>query len=150
MVATNPDSTPGWAQWLQDRLDERGWVQADLYNRSGGVLTRARVSRWIAGATPDIEGIRDACAVLGVRVGTALIESGLLRQEDVDGVTVIAPQPLTKREVLDWLTRRIPDDVASSEHLTPPTPIRKRRDQPLLTPEGEEGRDWVAWEPDES
>jgi len=134
VAATNPDSTPSWARWLQERLDERGWAQADLYNRSGGAITRARVSRWIGGATPDVDGICAACAVLGVPVGAAMIESGLLQPEDIDGITVVQRRPLTKRELLAELDRRLPADQEDADV----TPLR-----PELRPDTI-GEQWAA------
>ena len=150
MAATN--GTASWATWLKRHREDQGWSQTELARRAH--VPKDRISKWEMGKEqPRIDGIRAVCLALQVPAGKAMVEAGLLDPTDIAGATVVHrldPATLTKRELLAELDRRIPPDAASGDHLTPPTPIRKRRDQPLLIPEGEEGRDWVAWEPDES
>ncbi|MFC5993517.1 helix-turn-helix domain-containing protein [Pseudonocardia hispaniensis] len=141
---TAPDTQRGssWAVWLQNRLDERSWRQAELVNRSGGTVTRAQVSRWLKGGhVPDIASIRDVCEVLGVPAVEGMIAAGHLSPEDL-GVSVIErhreARDLSKRELLAELDRRIPDDEA--EPAPPPISI------PRISPEGlgVEGEDFAA------
>jgi hypothetical protein len=145
-----PDEKP-WAVWLRNQLRERDLQAKDITERSGGQVGSYALSRWLdSKRDPDVESIRKVCAALGVPIAEGLLGAQVLAVDEI-GATVVQrlnPADLTKGELIAELTRRIPDDAASGEHLTPPTSINSRRDQPLLIPEGEEGKGWVAWDPE--
>ena len=137
VAATNPDRSD-WARWLQAQLDERGWIQAELVRRSAGAISRARVSRWLGGANPDLDAIRATCAALGVPAVEGMIAAGHLLPDDVGATVIQRPDPagLTKRELLAELDRRLPDDAEVADAGV--TPLR-----PVLRPDTI-GEQWAA------
>jgi hypothetical protein len=56
--------------WLQDRLDERDWKQADLVRATNGRLRAQTVSKWLAGRglPPELPSIELLAAALRLTV----------------------------------------------------------------------------------
>jgi len=66
-----------WSKWLQEKLDERGWRQADLVNNSEGHIKRDRASKWVRGVeTPTWRMAKVAANTLGVPQSEALRAAG--------------------------------------------------------------------------
>jgi hypothetical protein len=68
---------PEWSAWIQDQLEQRGWLPPDLVRASGGTLVNKTVYNWMAGTN----GISSAVAVtvakaLGVNLEDVLYAGG--------------------------------------------------------------------------
>lgn len=69
--------------WLQERLDERGWRQADLVNYSEGSIKRDRVSKWINGKEkPSYRYAVIVANTLGVDQSGALEVAGFVESDE--------------------------------------------------------------------
>lgn len=101
-----------WPEWLRAQLEERGWNQTDLKNRSG--VNDSQISRWLAGKNhPGLAKIRAVCQALGVPPVEGMIAAGHLLPEDVVGTAVVirprttGPGDLSDSELLAELARRL-------------------------------------------
>lgn len=146
MAAVDKDAS-GWARWLQEQLDERGWQDIEVAKRSGGTIVSSQMTRWLnTERRPDMRSIRKVCAVLGVRPVEGMIAAGYLDPDDI-GATIrqVDPDALTDRELIDELARRL--DAVSGER---PTSIDGQPTSPsgsrpyVVRPVGQEGQDWAA------
>lgn len=143
VAATSADETSDpskFDSWLQEQLDARGWIAADLIRASGNVLTSPRLTNWLSGKeVPRLPKIRVVCSALGVTPAEGMIAAGHLRPEDVGATVVQAPRPWrpSKRQVLAALDELIPDDAVE------PVRLDDRR-PPVLRPRGVRGKDWAA------
>jgi transcriptional regulator with XRE-family HTH domain len=145
VAATEPSGVTDWARWLQAQLDELGWRRSDLTNRAPGV-NKDRLSKWLRSEeVPRLEAIRRVCAALGVPAVQGMVAAGHLRPEDVGATVLQLPDVWrpSKRELLEEIARRIPDDASVDD---PPLTAElddHRRSRPLH-PRGVEGVDWAA------
>jgi hypothetical protein len=144
VAASNIDRS-GWARWLQQQLDARGWQDIEVARRSGGKIASSQMTRWLnTTRRPDMDSIRKVCAVLDVRPVEGMVAAGYLDPEDI-GATILRVDAagLSNRELVDEIGRRL--SVTSGEHPTEsPTDLDDRRRSRPLRPRGVEGVDWAA------
>lgn len=123
-------------------MKSKKWEQADLVRHARGTVSKSALSRWLGGSTPDLDGMVATCDTLGVSILDFLVAAGHVDPKEA-GITVrlVNAAGLTKRELLDVLAERMPDDAAEVDGTIAPW---VRDGPPQVEPRGVEGVDWAA------
>jgi transcriptional regulator with XRE-family HTH domain len=107
VAATNSRASDAFVDWLDERLQERGWSARELSRRSD--VAQSQITRWRDGAKPSLKSIRSVCAALGLPAVEGFIAIGYLAPDDIGATittNVVELREVEDEALVDEISRR--------------------------------------------
>ncbi|WP_404959063.1 helix-turn-helix domain-containing protein [Streptomyces sp. 147326] len=121
-MTQEPDAHPPvhnqetFVAWLKAMLERRGYAGIGSQRRfaKDSGLSQATLSRALQrSGTPNVQTLETLSQALRVPLPELLVRAGVIRQQDLDALRRVAPEPLTTEQAAAELGITSPDGVAA-------------------------------------